>query len=177
MSMTLIQQIELSSAQNSITFSSIPQIYTDLLVVFSLRAVSGNHPSQSISLNAYGTGTYTRLQLIGSGSAASSNTTTESELYLSQIPAVLNTANTFGNTQVYIPNYTGSANKTLSADLVSEQNATQAYQTITAGYWNQTAAVTSVSLQTYGRTIDLAQYSSAALYGITSGSDGTTAVS
>ena len=177
MSMTLIEHIELGSAQNSITFTSIPQTYTDLLVVFSLRAVSGNHPSSSISLNTYGTGTYTRRQLAGSGSAASSNTTTESELYLSQIPAADNTANTFGNTQVYIPNYTSSATKSLSADLVSEQNATQAYQAITSGSWDQTAAVTSVSLQTYGRSINLAQYSSATLYGITAGSDGTTTVS
>ena len=134
MKKTLIERIEVGSGGTAaIVFTSIPQTYTDLLVVFSLRAVSGNHPSSSISLNTYGAGTYARYQLAGSGSAVSSNTTTESELYLSQIPAVLNTANTFGNTQVYIPNYTSSTTKSLTADLVSEQNATQAYQALTSG--------------------------------------------
>lgn len=177
MTMTKIEHIEVpSGGQTAIEFTNIPQTYTDLFIVLSLRAVSGTFPSSSVSLNTYGSGSYTRRQIFGNGSSYGSNTTSETELYLSQIPGSGNTANVFGNTQIIISNYTGSTTKMILADLVASQEATQSYQAQTLGLWNQTAAVTTVSLQTYGRAQDLAQYSSATLFGVLAGSDGTTTV-
>jgi hypothetical protein len=166
-----------SGGANSIEFTSIPQIYTDLLVVFSVRAVSGTFPSSSISLNSYGTGSYSRIGFKGSGTTASNDTATETEFYLSQMPGSGNTANSFTNAEVYISNYAVTTLKTLRSNLISEQDDTQAYQALNSGAWNQTSPITSLSIGTYGRTINLAQYSSATLYGITAGSDGTTTVS
>jgi len=77
--------------------------------------------------------------------------------------AALDTASTFGNGQVYIPNYAGSNNKSTSADTVSEDNATLAYSALTAGLWSNTAAITSITI---AAVTNFAQYSTAYLYGI-----------
>ena len=75
-----------------------------------------------------------------------------------------NTASTFGNLQIYIPNYAGSNQKSYSIDSVGENNATDAYQVLSAGKYNQTTAITQVSLRI--ASSNLAQYSTAYLYGI-----------
>jgi hypothetical protein len=75
------------------------------------------------------------------------------------------TANTFGNTSIYIPNYRSSAAKSFSVDAVTENNATLAYQNIQAGLWNNSAAITSISISFLSGG-NWAQGSSASLYGI-----------
>jgi hypothetical protein len=53
----------------------------------------------------------------------------------------------------------------MSFDIVSENNATQAYATLEAWLWSQTSSITSLGFSgLYGGT--LAQYSTATLYGI-----------
>ena len=75
------------------------------------------------------------------------------------------TANTFANGEFYIPNYAGSTNKSVSADGVTENNATAARATLTAGLWSNTAAINQITLLPIaGGTF--AQYSTATLYGI-----------
>ena len=76
------------------------------------------------------------------------------------------TSNTFGSFEMYIPNYTGNTNKSVSIDSVSETNATAAIADLIAGLWSNTAAITSIRL-----TPDLGnfmQHSTATLYGVTS---------
>jgi hypothetical protein len=76
---------------------------------------------------------------------------------------------------IYIPNYTGSTAKSVSVDGVMENNATYAAAGIIAGLWNDTAAVTSVSISSEVAT--LVQYSSATLYGILKGTSNGVTVS
>jgi hypothetical protein len=80
------------------------------------------------------------------------------------------TASTFGNLSIYIPNYAGSADKNFSVDTVSENNATTAYTQIFTGVWANTAAITQITLS----LANFAQYSNAYLYGILKGSGGAT---
>lgn len=172
MTYTLIAHTELASAQAEIVFSSIPATFTDLLVVASLRTSTVN-ADIGIKLNN-STSNFSNRYLIGNGSSASSGsaignflgTTSRSDM----------TASTFGNVQVYIPNYRLAAAKSLSSDSVSENNGTFANQVISAILWNDTSAITSLSLYSvFGG--DLVQFSSATLYGITSGSSGGVVVS
>ena len=65
--------------------------------------------------------------------------------------------------------------ESVSVDSVQENNATEAYQTIVAGLWNDTSAITSMVIGNFGG--GFAEHSSASLYGITAGSDGIVAVS
>jgi hypothetical protein len=74
------------------------------------------------------------------------------------------TASTFGNGEVYIPNYAGSTNKSMSADGVSENNGTEAYTDLIANLWSNTSAITSILL--YPDSGTWQQYSTATLYGI-----------
>jgi hypothetical protein len=75
------------------------------------------------------------------------------------------TANTFGNGEIYIPNYAGSTQKSVSADAVAENNsATYIYSALNAGLWTGTAAITSIKLLI--PSYNFVQYSTAYLYGV-----------
>jgi hypothetical protein len=176
MTMTVIQHQELGSAQSSITFSSIPQTYTDLFLMLSLRTTTAQNGTAiddgGITFNGANSNKSGRL-LYGQGSG-SGGTGTYSDLYL-WYPSANATSNTFGNISVYIPNYSGATVKSTSHEIVTENNATFAYSMIFAGLWNSTAAITS--LQVYPNGTNFAQYSSATLYGILKGtSNGVTVV-
>jgi hypothetical protein len=80
--------------------------------------------------------------------------------------ASTSTVNTFSSVSLYIPNYTSSDYKSYSVDKVSEQNGTTAYAELIAGLWSQTAAITSLKFISASASVDLAQYSTAYLYGI-----------
>jgi hypothetical protein len=172
--MTLIQHIELGSAQSSITFSSIPSTFTDLMVLYSVRTSNpaGSWGDSFLRFNGVTTG-YSQRVLFGDGSGVSSFT--DSNLVI-RVTANGATSNTFNSTRIYIPNYTSSVAKSVSIDDVGEDNATQAQQYISAGLWTGTDPISSIVLSEQGG-YSLMAGSSATLYGITKGSDGTTTVS
>ena len=167
--MQVIEHIELASAQSSITFSSIPQTFTDLYLTLSLRSGETGVTTATIDLNSTAP---TARYLRGNGATASSGT--DNFLLFN---GSTTTANTFSNVGVLIPNYTSSNQKSGSVDLVVENNSasTSVYQYIYGLLWNVTSAVTSITItDDYSQFV---QYSSATLYGITAGSDGVTTVS
>lgn len=148
----------------NIQFTSIPNTYTDLVLKTSLRSTTtdGNDPYDLIfTLNS--TSTITSKVLRGDGSVASNNSITDRILRGGPVPSNW-TSNTFSNGEIYIPNYTGSANKFWSSDAVQENNATGATMSIVAGFTSISAAVSSITIT--GLTGDLAQHSTAYLYGI-----------
>ncbi len=75
-------------------------------------------------------------------------------------------ASTFASTEVYIPNYAGSTNKSYAVDQVQETNGTTAYMNLLAGLWSNTAAITSIKIEGRDTTITMVQHSTATLYGI-----------
>jgi hypothetical protein len=158
-----------SGGAATIDFTSIPQIYTDLKIVLSLRGSNANvYSTTKIQFNGTGdTGMSTR-HIIADGSAVTQNT----GLYLGDSSGASATANTFGNFEVYIPDYTSSNNKTWSADTASENNGTEAYLELTSGLWANTAAITSVTIVSQANFV---QYSSATLYGISGAAAGAKA--
>jgi hypothetical protein len=173
--MELIEQITLGSAQSSITFSAIPQTYTDLLIVHSIRSSrSATVDNLRLNINAQGVNVnITCRALFGDGQNTASDTLNTRAGGL--ISAANATASTFGNGYIYFPNYTSSVAKSISTDCVSEDNATNAFQSLVASLWNQTAAINSISLDPANG--DCVQHSSVTLYGITAGSDGIVSVS
>ena len=173
MTMQLIQHQELGSAQSSITFSSIPQTYTDLVLVICARA-DGSGYADPVSDTTFffntSSANFSYRTLFGNGSSVTTNTTAHNFTTGSN-----STANTFGNMQLYIPNYTSSNNKSFSVDSTTENNGSLARQYMAAGLWSQTAAITEIKV---APTINIwVQYTSATLYGILKGSDGITTVS
>jgi hypothetical protein len=152
-----------SGGAASIDFTSIPSTYTDLCVKISLRATNVTQ-NWTLTFNSSSSG-YSQKVLYGDGSGSSSQSlSAQSVIYgYAQNRSDL-TASVFNNGEIYIPNYAGSNNKSVSIDEVSENNATYANQSLVAGLWSNTSAITSISIGGY--TGNLAQYSSATLYGI-----------
>lgn len=177
MKKTLIERIEVASGgAASITFSSIPQTYTDLLVLVSSRAGSGGGGGLDLYMTFNGSSSgYSGRTLLGTGSSVLSQTPGSSIIKLGQwINAA--TANTYANASIYLPNYAGSQNKTVSADFVAENNASLSRLFIAAGLWANSSGIDSITFEAE-LSYSIQQYSSFTLYGITAGSDGTTTVS
>jgi hypothetical protein len=170
MSLRLISTVTVGSGgATAISFSSIPASFTDLCVMFSTRVNASTVEAVAyIFFNANGDN-YSARRLKGDGSGVSSGTGT-SEFIVAT--GANTTANTFSNGQIYIPNYSGSTNKSYSVDQVIENNATSSSQAIVAGLWGNTAAINSIDIVLGSN--NFVQHSTASLYGITRGSGGAT---
>ena len=156
-----------SGGAANITFTSIPSTYTDLLIKFSARATNAAVAnSLRLQINSTTTG-YSVRGLRGDGSAASSFTDSGTTFFAGVINAATGTTSTFSNIELYIPNYAGSTNKSLSVDSVQENNTTAANAYLLAGLLTNTAAITSLTF-TPETTANFAEYSTATLYGIKS---------
>ena len=146
----------------SVTLSSIPATYTDLLLRASVRGSSASvNQSYQITFNGSSTTGLTMRRLYGSGASAASDTGISTE----GVGATA-TASTFSNDDFYIPNYASANYKSFSVDNVGENNAATAYAFLDAGLWSNTAAITSIVLTATGTGGDLKQYSTFYLYGI-----------
>ena len=147
----------------SIDFTSIPSTYTDLVVKYSLRAnATDGADAYDMILTLNTTSTITSKVIRGSGTTVNFNSITDRIL---RAIVVSNwTTSTFSNGELYIPNYASSNNKSWSNDSVTENNATGADRSLTAGVTSITAAITTVKLA--ANNASLVQYSTAYLYGV-----------
>jgi hypothetical protein len=164
MTMKLIETKTLVSTATLIEFTSIPQIYTDLFLLASLRSNANDTPNDTY-FTFNGIAPSAAKLLYGTGSDRG-----PSNSFLAISNGGNTTANTFSNISLYIPNYTSSVNKSLSLNSVMETNASFSFQNIAAGLWSNTAAITSVRF-----LVLVGSYvagSTISLYGITKGSDG-----
>ena len=163
---TLISSVTVGSGgAASIDFTSIPSTYTDLLVKLSGRSSRSAAVGEEFYLTFNGsTANYSEKQARGDGSTAIGQSFSGSSIQQVAQPGAGATANTFGNWEFYIPNYAGSNVKSISLDGVTENNATQSYTYLEAGFWADTAAITSIKISA-GSYLAV-QYSTAYLYGI-----------
>jgi hypothetical protein len=143
-----IASSELTTSAATVTFSSIPQGYTDLKIVMSCRNVTNTETTGAVYFNSDTTdGNYRYRRLLGDGSSPSS--LSGNNPYWFYMSTTGDTANTFSNCELYIPNYTGSTQKSISSDIVTENNATSALAVLTAGLWTGTGAITSIQVRPY----------------------------
>jgi hypothetical protein len=159
--MTKISSVTVGAGgSSSISFTSIPQTYTDLVVKISGRTNRTAVDSITMTFNGSSTG-ITWITLMGDGSTPTSGTAQRF-----WVNSASDTANTFGNAEVYIPNYTSANYKSTSIDTTVENNAVGSYSEILHQLWSNTAAITSIELAPQFGTGWL-QYTTATLYGIT----------
>lgn len=174
MAITKIAEITVGSGgAASIDFTSIPGTYTDLLVVHSIRSTQAIVSAYATLTITPTSSTYSMRGLYGTGSGAGSFTTPVN--YIGELTGANATSSTFGNGQIYFPNYAGSTFKSYSTDSVGESNGSAANQSLTAGLWSTTSAITGISIVSTSGTF--VQYSSATLYGVLKGSSGGVVVS
>ena len=161
---TKIASNTVSSSVSSVTFSSIPATYTDLVVEVSARSDSGA-AFAGLVIAPNGLSTNYTLTWLGdaNGGTVSYTQAAFGTNHLFYLPGAGATASTFGNGEIYIPNYTSSNYKSFSANGANENNASTIYQGMSAGLWSSTAAITSLTFTTGGNFV---QYSTFTLYGI-----------
>ena len=166
----LLERIELNDSASSVTFSNIPQTgYTDLKVVVSGRSTRSDVWEYiRLTFNADTSASYSYKYIEGSGAAASSGG--NSAAAAPQIVGVSNgntsTASTFGNAEIYIPNYNSTTtNKSFSVDSVGETNATTIYMDMVAGLFAKTDAISSIKIEP-GSTYSYLANSTFSLYGL-----------
>jgi hypothetical protein len=149
----------------SFDFTSIPSTYTDLIVKVSARTIDAINDSDPLVIRLNGSSSNLSARaLYGTGSAAAS-LTRASNSNVAWTDTTVNTASTFGSAEWYIPNYAGGTNKSISVDSAQENNATAAIAAMSAVLWSNTAAITQITILS-GNGYNLAQYSTATLYGI-----------
>jgi hypothetical protein len=155
-----------SGGASDIDFTVIPNTYTDLCLKWSLRSTTGNWANINVILNG-SSSNYTMKFIQGSGAAASSygSSTYSDSTFYGYNAGTGQTASTFSNGEIYIPNYAGSSYKSISGDNVSETNNTTAYSHLVAGLYSSTSAITGVRLLDANGG-NFAQYSTAYLYGV-----------
>ena len=166
MSLIAKQTVGLGGA-SSVTFSNIPQTFTDLKIVLSGRVDFADTQSNcSVSING-STSSFSNKLLYGYGSGQGSSSRSDN-LNVFLVDGATATSNTFSNCELYFPNYTSSNYKSFSAETATENNGTTALLQMNAELWSNTAAITSITLTSQNG--NFVEYSTFYLYGISNSS-------
>lgn len=119
----------------AINFSSIPQTYTDLVCQLSTRGSSAAiFDYTTFALNNGVSAEVIRLQGVSNGAPNSGRSAGTSNFIINGANA---TANVFSSSEVYMPNYTSTLNKSLVINTVTENNGATSYQELNAVWYNQ----------------------------------------
>jgi hypothetical protein len=154
-----------SGGASTITFTNIPQNYTDLCILWSVRTDRPSSATDAPWIKFNGSATSpTNIRVFGTGSGTGSST----DAWMT-VNAASSTANTFSNVSIYIPNYSGSTNKSFSIESVLENNATEGYPMLQSGLWSSAAAITSIELNLAITARSFVQNTTATLYGVSNG--------
>lgn len=159
-----------SSNPFSLTFNNIPQIYTDLMVVVSARSVSGPAGGRMrMGINTDSGANFSSTLLSANGSSAFSlREPNSTNLIVGPYSLSTDTANTFTNINIYIPNYTSNAWKQISSESVKENNSATITNydgiSVIAGLWKGTSPITALTFGPEGGLF--AANSTISLYGI-----------
>jgi hypothetical protein len=155
-----------SGGASSVTFSSIPSTYTDLCLKVSLRSnASAVYDYIKLTFNNNTGSVYSLRNIRGNGATVVSQSLSTTFIEVEMVNGNTATASTFSNTEIYVPNYAGSNNKSVSIDSVQETNATTAYAALTAALFSSSSAISSIELKPSSGSL-WQQYSTATLYGI-----------
>jgi hypothetical protein len=168
----LIAQSVLVSTTATVTFSSIPQTYSDLVIRASVRqSIANNYQNFDYTINGVTTADYDYYAFYGNSltgpTGASSFSSTAS--FAGYTNAASSPANTFSNSEIYFPNYTNTSYKKPSGgytyseypgSATGDSNQTAMFANLN----NSTAAITSIELKAVSTTFTV--NSSFYLYGI-----------
>jgi hypothetical protein len=148
---TLISSNVLGSSASSVTFSSIPATYTDLVLRVSARGDDGGLSYEGfwIRVNGNSSQIYSNTNLFANNTTVVANRDANVSVtnVLMSVGGSTATSNTFGNTEVYIPSYRASQNKQMSSSAVTETNASSTYIGVMANLARDTNPITSLEIR------------------------------
>jgi hypothetical protein len=155
-----------SGGVSSVTFSSIPATFTHLQIRATVRGgFAGTEEQFRVRFNGSTSG-YASHWLEGDGSTTvSANTFGDSEILLRYVAAGGSAASIFGVLVLDILDYANTSKNTTTRTLMGYDKNGAGKVTLTSGLWNNTSAISSISIVPKDGS-SWAEYSSFALYGI-----------
>lgn len=175
--MKLIETIIVGSGgAASVTFNSIPQTYTDLVIVANARHTTTGADNLIAQLNGT-TSSYVSRYLGGTGTAVQNYTNSglgiSSGMLMGNVGGTSYTSNTWNASSIHLPNYTETVTKT-SVGYGGFENAASSLglQSLVVSSSSVTAAITSITIK--AAYTNLAENTVISLYGILKGSGGAT---
>jgi hypothetical protein len=158
----------LGSDTATVTFSSIPSTYTDLVLVI-VGALAGANWVPTLRFNSDTGSNYSTTLLEGSGSAAiSERLSNVTEIFPGYSDGAWGT--TLGSNMCtwQIQNYSNSTTYKTVLCRNNTNDSTSSYKgtVATVGLWRNTAAITSLSVRVNGGPTDIKSGSTFSLYGI-----------
>jgi hypothetical protein len=151
----------LGSTASSVIFSSIPQGYTDLVIVTQIKATADTY--LNLRFNEDTGSNYSRTTLSGSGSTVTSERRSSQSAINTDFNENIQTNLNYTNT-LQINNY---SNSTTFKTVICRANNAASGAGATIGLWRNTAAITSISLVANSQLFDSG--STFSLYGIQAG--------
>lgn len=162
----LIEHKVLDSTTATVTFSNIPDIYEDLLLVASGRTTytSTLDSNMRLRFNNDATASYIVEAAYGNGASGAQFRNTYDHIYGGFVPSAISTASTFSSSKIKISNYAKNITKEVSIENVHENNASTAYIGLIHAWWNKTTPITEIDI--YTNNNPYVQHSSFTLYGV-----------
>jgi hypothetical protein len=149
----------LSGSTSSVTLSSIPSTYTDLIVVFVFGIASGD--DILLRFNGDSGSNYSSTRLWGDGTSALSNRTTSTSGIQPRTPA--NQATTVTTSwRINIMNY---ANTTTNKTTLGRYDYASGFAETDVGLWRNTAAINSIGIFS-ANNFNFSSGSTISLYGV-----------
>lgn len=160
----------IGTAVSSVTFSSIPSGYTDLVLVATAQGASGSPQNLLFQVNG-DTGTnYSSTWLTGNGTAASSSRLSTRTNGLFDIAGYAPIGSNYNNVIAQFNNY---SNSTTNKTILSRANSAATGVDAVVSLWRNTAAITSITI--YFSSNNIAVGSTFTIYGIANASVGAKA--
>ena len=146
-----IQSITLTGSAASVTFSGIPQTYTDLVLRMSIRSSATQTTVDFIvTANSITSGySYTAMRVNSSNSPVSFRASSQASINVMGASDSSATANTFASAEIYVPSYTVAINKPMSIVAAPESNIASGgngFNTAQAALLSNTAAIASLTI-------------------------------
>lgn len=165
---TPIASQTLASATATVTFSTIPSGYTDLVLVANPKSSRTTTTQVKLTFNSDTASNYSWTRLLGDGSAASS-ARASSQAYV-EVGYIAGNTGTV-QPDMFVLNIQNYSNTTTNKTLLSRwqsMNAANQYVAAVVGLWRSTAAITSITLTSDTSNFEVG--STFTLYGIKAGS-------
>ena len=132
-----LASVTLSSAVSGLTFGSISQSYTDLILIVNANAASGSTGSIGLQYNGDAGSNYSYTRLLGDGSSASSaRGSSTSTTYI---------GDTGTDKAVFVVSINSYSNTTTYKTHIS-RSSSQYYVSSYVGLWRSTSAITSLTV-------------------------------
>lgn len=141
-----------SGSSNIVTFNNIPQTFTDLKIMGSLRSSSGSFYDNCLIQFNGSSSLYSMTRTFGDGAGNrySDRFSGQNFIYCGEVNGATATTNGFGIMDIVISNYRSNLFKQVSALNINERDNIAAYTGMKAGMWQNQMPITSITLTAAG---------------------------